>query len=33
VDLPSKQAAIEWAFRFGDVVKVNEVEVRQMATW
>lgn len=33
VDLPSKKAAIEWALRFGDVVKVNEVEVRQMATW
>jgi hypothetical protein len=32
VDLPSKEAAIEWAFRFGDVVKVNEVEVRQMST-
>jgi hypothetical protein len=31
VDLPSKAAAIEWAFRFGDVVKVNEVEVREMA--
>jgi hypothetical protein len=30
VDLPSKAAAIEWAMRFGDVVKVNEVEVRQM---
>jgi hypothetical protein len=30
VDLPSKAAAIQWAMRFGDVVKVNEVEVRQM---
>jgi hypothetical protein len=33
VDLPSKAAAIEWAIRFGDVVKVNEVEVRQMPEW
>ena len=30
VDLPSKAAAIEWALRFGDVVKVNEIDVRQM---
>jgi hypothetical protein len=30
LDLPSKAAAIEWAMRFGDVVKVNEVEVREM---
>jgi hypothetical protein len=28
--LPSKKAAIEWAIRFGDIVKVNEVEVREM---
>jgi hypothetical protein len=33
VDLPSKTAAIEWAIRFGDVVKVNEIEVRQMPEW
>jgi hypothetical protein len=33
VDLPSKAAAIEWAIRFGDVVKVNEIEVRQMPEW
>lgn len=33
VDVPSKAAAIEWAMRFGDVVKVNEVEVRQMPEW
>jgi hypothetical protein len=33
VDLPSKSAAIEWAMRFGEVVKVNEVEVRQMPEW
>lgn len=33
LDLPSKQAAVEWAIRFGDVVKVNEVEVRQMPDW
>jgi hypothetical protein len=30
LELPSKQAAIEWALRFGEVVKVNEVDVRQM---
>jgi hypothetical protein len=33
LDLPSKAAAIEWAMRFGEVVKVNEVEVRQMPEW
>jgi hypothetical protein len=33
VDLPTKAAAIEWATRFGDVVKVTEVEVRQMPEW
>ncbi|MCY1018190.1 YciI family protein [Pyxidicoccus sp. MSG2] len=31
LDLPSKAAAIDWAIRFGEVVKVNEIEVRQMA--
>jgi hypothetical protein len=31
--LPSKEAAIEWAIRFGKIVKVNEVEVRQMPEW
>ena len=30
VDLPSKEAAVEWAHRFGKVVEVNEVEIRQM---
>jgi hypothetical protein len=30
VDLPSKAAAIEWAMRFGDVVKVNEIEIREI---
>ena len=30
-DLPSKAAAIQWATRFGDIVKVNQVEIRQMA--
>jgi hypothetical protein len=30
IDVPSKAAAIEWALRFGDIVRVNEVEVRQM---
>jgi hypothetical protein len=33
LDLPSKAAAIEWAIRFGDVVQVKEVEVRQMPEW
>jgi hypothetical protein len=33
LDLPSLAAAIEWAKRFGDVVKVHEVEVRQMPEW
>ena len=32
-DLPSKAAAIDWATRFGDVVQVNEVEIRQMLEW
>jgi hypothetical protein len=31
VELPSKAAAIEWALRFGEVVKVNEIEVRTIA--
>ena len=31
LDLPSKAAAIEWATRFGEVVRVNEVEVREVA--
>jgi hypothetical protein len=31
LDLPSKGAAIEWAMRFGEVVKVHEVEVREVA--
>lgn len=30
LELPSKDAAIDWAVRFGDIVRVNEVEVRQM---
>lgn len=30
LELPSKAAAIDWAIRFGDVVRVNEVEVRQV---
>ena len=33
IDVPSKAAAIEWALRFGDVVKVNEIEVRQIPEW
>jgi hypothetical protein len=31
LNLPSKAAAIEWAMRFGDIVKVNEVDVRELA--
>ncbi|MFT3710126.1 MAG: YciI family protein [Archangium sp.] len=30
LDLPSKAEAIEWAGRFGEVVQVDEVEVRQI---
>ena len=31
IDLPSKAAAIDWALRFGEVVKVNEIDVRLMS--
>jgi hypothetical protein len=31
IDVPSKAAAVEWALRFGEVVKVDEVEVRELA--
>jgi hypothetical protein len=31
LELPSKEAAIDFAKRFGDVVKVHEVEIRQVA--
>ena len=30
LELPSKAAAIEWAVRFGEIVRVDEVEVRQV---
>ncbi|MDQ2642233.1 MAG: YciI family protein [Myxococcota bacterium] len=30
LNLPSKAAAIEWALRFGEVVKVNEIDVREV---
>jgi len=30
LDLPSKEEAIHWAVRFGDIVKVREVDVRLM---
>lgn len=33
IDVPSKAAAIEWALRFGEVVKVHEIDVRQMTEW
>jgi len=32
LDLPSKAQAIEWATRFGAVVQVNEVEIRELPT-
>jgi hypothetical protein len=31
--LPSLAAAIEWGIRFGHIVKVNEVEIRQIPEW
>ncbi len=31
VELPSRAAAIDWAVRYGKVVKVNEVDVRQLS--
>jgi hypothetical protein len=30
IEVPSKAAAIDWALRFGDVVKVEEIDVRLM---
>ncbi|APR86792.1 PhnB protein [Minicystis rosea] len=33
VELPSKAAAIAWSMRFGEVVKVNEIEIRPMPEW
>jgi hypothetical protein len=33
LDVPSKAAAIEWGKRFGHLVRVHEVEVRQMPEW
>jgi hypothetical protein len=30
LDVTSKAAAVEWAVRFGEVVRVNEVEVREV---
>jgi len=33
LDLPSKAFAVEWALRFGEIVRVHEVEVRQMPEW
>lgn len=30
IDVPSKAEAIAWALRFGEIVNVNEIEVRQM---
>jgi hypothetical protein len=33
LELPSLAAAIEWTERFGEIVKVNEIEIRQMQEW
>ncbi|HWB75957.1 MAG TPA: YciI family protein [Nannocystaceae bacterium] len=33
LELPSMVAAIEWATRFGEIVRVHEVEVRQIPEW
>lgn len=33
LELPSMAAAIEWGVRFGEIVKVNEVEGRQVPEW
>lgn len=33
IEVPSKAAAVEWAKRFGDVVDVHEVEVREIPEW
>jgi hypothetical protein len=31
VDLPSKAAAVEWSARFGEIAKVEEIDVRQLS--
>ncbi|HKO95084.1 MAG TPA: YciI family protein, partial [Polyangiaceae bacterium] len=33
LNLPSKADAIEWAARFGEIVKVHEVEIRPIPAW
>lgn len=33
LNLPSKAAAIEWATRFGECVRVHEVEIRPIPEW
>ena len=33
LNLPSKATAIEWALRFGEVIKVNEIEIREVPEW
>jgi hypothetical protein len=33
LNLPSKAAAIEWAMRFGELVKVHGVEIRPIPEW
>lgn len=30
-DLPSQAEAVEWALRFGEIVKVDEIEIRRVA--
>jgi hypothetical protein len=33
LNLPSRAAAIEWATRFGEIVRVHEVEIRPIPEW
>ena len=33
LELPSKEMAIKWALRFGEIVRVHEVEVRKIPEW
>ncbi|HTQ02985.1 MAG TPA: YciI family protein [Polyangiaceae bacterium] len=33
IDVPSKDAAVAWAMRLGEIVEVNEIEVRRVPEW
>ena len=33
LEVPSKEEAIRWSIEFGEIVGVNEIEVRQMPEW